>query len=381
MSPEPHPGTADHVATGPPAPAAPSQFAAAAARGDPEAQFQLGLCHVHGWNTAVDPAAAVQWLRRAAEQGHAGAADSLGVRYATGQGVPLDETVAVQWFRRAARQGHRVALYNLGLACYFGTGTAADPVEACVSFWRAAAAGDEAATAARDRVWSELTAAQQEAARRLLSAPALLKQELGVICIGSSTGGTEALREILPALPATMPPICIVQHIQEGYSARLAASLDQRCALAIRHAAHGEPLLPGAVYVAPAGSHLVLAETAAALQVRLHTGAPCHHQRPSVDVLFHSTAQLQPARALGLVLTGMGRDGAAGLLAMRRAGAFTCTQDEATSAVYGMPRAARENGGADLAVALERIPALLQAWASGQRPPRPAPASGPALPP
>ncbi len=349
---------------------APELHSAAAAAGDAEAQYRLGLCHVHGWGTPVNADRAVEWLRRAAEQGHAGAADSLGVRYATGQGVPQDDRTAVLWFRRAARAGHRVALYNLGLACYFGTGTAVDPVEACACFWRAAALGDELAIESRDRVWAELSAEQQAAVRQTLAQAAILRHELGVIFIGSSTGGTEALRAILPQLPATMPPICVVQHIQSNYSEKLAASLNRDCAFPVHHAGHGEILRPGSVYIAPAGRHMRLIATNETLRLRLCDDVPVHHQRPAVDVLFRSAAKISWTRALGIVLTGMGRDGAAGLFALRRAGARTVVQDESTSVVYGMPKAAWKCGAAESQVALGRMPALMLAWAHQQRQPR-----------
>ncbi len=176
-----------------------------------------------------------------------------------------------------------------------------------------------------------------------------------VVAMGASTGGTEALREILTRLPDTSPPVVVVQHMPVGFTAALAQRLDEVSALSVREAVGGEELLPGTALIAPAGRHLRLVRKGGGWRVTLDTGEPVNRHRPSVDVLLESVAAAAGSRAVGVLLTGMGEDGARGLLAMRRAGAETIAQDEATSVVYGMPRAAVKLGAARLVLPLERI--------------------------
>ncbi len=177
-----------------------------------------------------------------------------------------------------------------------------------------------------------------------------------LIVLGASTGGTEALREVLTRLPGTLPPIAIVQHIPPVFSKTFADRLNDLCELEVREAVDGEPLRPGLALVAPGNFHLLVQWHHDHYRVRVAGGPPVWHQRPAVDLLFKSAAEAGgPANVLAGVLTGMGRDGAEGLLRLRDRGATTFAEDEATSVVYGMPRAAWENGGAQRQLRLEHI--------------------------
>jgi two-component system chemotaxis response regulator CheB len=177
-----------------------------------------------------------------------------------------------------------------------------------------------------------------------------------IILIGSSTGGTEALKDILPVLPPNLPPICIVQHIPAGYSAALAKRLNELSKLEVREAVDGESLERGKVLIAPGDMHMVLVKRGAdGYGVRLKQGPKVNQCRPSVDMLFESAAPLVGNKAVAGILTGMGEDGARGLLALRNAGSKTFAQDEKTCVVYGMPRKAFEAGGVQKQVALGDI--------------------------
>ena len=167
-----------------------------------------------------------------------------------------------------------------------------------------------------------------------------------VLALGASTGGTEALREVLSALPGDTPGTVIVQHMPPMFTASFAQSLNRTSRLQVSEAKGGEPLLPGLAYVAPGGHHLAVIRTGAHYQVELRAGPEVHFQRPAVDVTFMSVAKSAGANAVGVLLTGMGADGAAGLKAMRTAGAHTIAQDEASCVVFGMPKAAIELGAA-----------------------------------
>lgn len=182
------------------------------------------------------------------------------------------------------------------------------------------------------------------------------------VVIGASTGGVEALIQVLKAYPNPCPPTLIVQHISGSYLPGLAQRLDRHCAAHVRPAGNSDSLSPGLVLMAP-GNDRHLSIVAPGRRCRLVPGAPVSGHRPSVDVLFHSAAALGPD-AVGVLLTGMGRDGADGLAAMHRAGSWTIGQDEASSTVYGMPRAAHEMGAVAQQLPLSRIgPALLSAAA------------------
>jgi two-component system, chemotaxis family, protein-glutamate methylesterase/glutaminase len=177
-----------------------------------------------------------------------------------------------------------------------------------------------------------------------------------LILFGASTGGTEALREVLTRLPAGLPGIAIVQHIPPVFSKYFAERLSRLCAFEVREAADGDRLSPGRALIAPGDFHLLLQWSADHYRVRVVKGPAVWHQRPAVDVLFKSAVECGAAPyVLAGVLTGMGRDGADGLLRLRESGATTFAQDEASSVVYGMPRAAHENGAAQHQIPLDRI--------------------------
>jgi two-component system, chemotaxis family, protein-glutamate methylesterase/glutaminase len=167
-----------------------------------------------------------------------------------------------------------------------------------------------------------------------------------VIAIGASTGGTEAIREVLAGLPAECPPILMVQHMPEMFTGSFARRLDGLCPMRVKEAEDGERVIPGTAYLAPGHSHLSVRRAAAGLVCVLTQSEPVNRHRPAVDVLFQSVAELAGSQALGVLLTGMGKDGAQGLLAMRRAGAWTIAQDEESCVVYGMPREAVAIGAA-----------------------------------
>lgn len=176
-----------------------------------------------------------------------------------------------------------------------------------------------------------------------------------VICIGASTGGTEALRDILVELPAAAPGIVVVQHMPEKFTAAFAKRLDGLCALSIKEAEDGDLVLPGTALIAPGNRHLLLERNGRHYRVVIKDGPPVSRHRPSVDVLFRSAAQMAGPNAVGVLLTGMGDDGARGLLEMKTTGAATIAQNEETCIVFGMPKEAIQRGAADKVLALDRI--------------------------
>lgn len=177
-----------------------------------------------------------------------------------------------------------------------------------------------------------------------------------VIALGASTGGVEALLNVVAGFPANCPATVITQHMPANFTPSFAARLDRSCAARVTEAVDGDELAVGAVYLAPGGDrHLKVVKSGSRWVCRLEASDPVSGHRPSVDVLFSSVAQAAGASAVGAILTGMGRDGAEGLLAMRRAGARTFGQDEATSVVFGMPRAAFELGAVERQLPLDRI--------------------------
>ena len=176
-----------------------------------------------------------------------------------------------------------------------------------------------------------------------------------LILVGASTGGTEAVREILEHMPVDCPGILIAQHMPQTFTRSFAARLDSLCRIRVREAVHGEPVLPGNAYIAPGSSHLLIGRYAAGYRVELSQGPPINRHRPSVDVLFRSAANCAGKNALGVILTGMGRDGAIGLSEMHNAGAWTVAQDEASCVVYGMPREAIAAGAVDEILPLQEI--------------------------
>lgn len=176
-----------------------------------------------------------------------------------------------------------------------------------------------------------------------------------LIAIGASAGGTEALRVVLEGMPADAPAVVITQHLPASFSAAFAERLDRHSAMAVREASDGEAILPGHAYIPKGGQHLRVIGDGARWRCRIDDGPAVNRHKPAVDVLFHSVAQTAGANAIGAILTGMGDDGARGLLAMRQAGARTLIQDEATAVVWGMPGAAHKLGAAEEIVPLERI--------------------------
>jgi len=224
---------------------------------------------------------------------------------------------------------------------------------------------DKIRAAARSRPRRART--PQDGTRGSLRAPLVSSEKL--VIIGASTGGTEALRAVLEPLPANSPAILIAQHMPGGFTRSFAARLDRLCRIAVKEAEDGERILPGHAYVAPGEAHLELARSGANYVARLDTGAPVNRHRPSVDVLFRSAARAAGRNAVGVILTGMGRDGAAGLLDMRQAGAATLAQDEASCVVFGMPKEAIALGAAEDVVALDDMAAHLMALmeATGRR--------------
>jgi two-component system chemotaxis response regulator CheB len=165
-----------------------------------------------------------------------------------------------------------------------------------------------------------------------------------LIIVGASTGGTEALKEFLIPMPADAPAILVTQHMPEMFTKSFADRLNGLCKMTVTEAVHNERVLPGHVYIAPGHSHMLVKRSGSNYVIELSQAAPVNHHRPSVEVLFRSAAQSVGANAIGVMLTGMGKDGAVGMLEMRDAGAHNFAQDEATCVVYGMPRAAVEIG-------------------------------------
>ncbi|MCA8094543.1 chemotaxis response regulator protein-glutamate methylesterase [Burkholderia anthina] len=188
-------------------------------------------------------------------------------------------------------------------------------------------------------------AAGGQPAAPMINNPLVSTEKL--IIIGASTGGTEAIREVLTPLPPDAPAVLIAQHMPPGFTKSFAQRLNGLCRIAVKEAEHGERVLPGHAYIAPGHAHLLLARSGANYIAQLSDEPPVNRHRPSVDVLFRSAAQHAGKNAIGVILTGMGRDGAAGLLDMKRAGAHTFAQDEASCIVFGMPREAIALGGAE----------------------------------
>ncbi|WP_415913579.1 protein-glutamate methylesterase/protein-glutamine glutaminase [Paraburkholderia sp. J63] len=179
----------------------------------------------------------------------------------------------------------------------------------------------------------------------MLNNPLVSTEKL--VIVGASTGGTEAIREVLQPLPPDAPAVLIAQHMPPGFTKSFAQRLNGLCRITVKEAEHGERVLPGHAYIAPGHAHLLLARSGANYIAHLSDEPPVNRHRPSVDVLFRSAALHAGKNAIGVILTGMGRDGAAGLLEMRQAGAFTLAQDEASCIVFGMPREAIAMGAAD----------------------------------
>jgi two-component system chemotaxis response regulator CheB len=181
-----------------------------------------------------------------------------------------------------------------------------------------------------------------------------------LIAIGASTGGTEAIREVLTRLSADSPAVLITQHMPPGFTRSFAARLDSLCRMTVSEAQHGERVLPGHAYIAPGDRHMKLDRSGANYLIALDEGPPVNRHRPSVEVLFRSVAQLAGQNALGVMLTGMGRDGAAAMLEMKNAGSYNIAQDEASCVVFGMPKEAIAAGAVDEVLPVSRIAETLQ---------------------
>lgn len=189
--------------------------------------------------------------------------------------------------------------------------------------------------------------------KRLTSSPLVGSEK--IIAIGASTGGTEAIRQTLVPLPPTCPGLLITQHMPPGFTRSFADRLNKLCQISVKEAEDGERVMPGHAYIAPGDTHMELARSGANYHIRLHNAPPVNRHRPSVDVLFHSVARTAGKNAVGVILTGMGNDGAAGLLEMRNAGAWTLAQSEKSCVVFGMPREAIAAGAACEIVDLEHV--------------------------
>jgi two-component system chemotaxis response regulator CheB len=196
---------------------------------------------------------------------------------------------------------------------------------------------------------------------RSAPARALAESTDKVIAIGASTGGTEAIRKMIAQFPATMPGVVIVQHMPAGFTKMFADRLNQLCPMEVKEAETGDRIMPGRVLIGPGGLHMQVVRSGGIYQVECKPGEPVSGHCPSVDVLMHSVARYVGANAIGVMLTGMGSDGADGMLAMRRAGARNLAQDEASSVVFGMPKVAFERGGAERLLPLEQMaPAVIE---------------------
>jgi two-component system chemotaxis response regulator CheB len=197
---------------------------------------------------------------------------------------------------------------------------------------------------------------------------ATVKPTEPVICIGVSTGGTDSLRVVLEMLPPQSPGIVVVQHMPKEFTATFARRLDASCRIAVKEAEDNDPVLPGHALIAPGDRHILLARRGGHYVVELRDGPLVSRHRPSVDVLFRSAARSAGKNAVGVIMTGMGDDGARGMLEMHQAGAATIAEDESTAVVYGMPKEAIARGGVDVVVPLPKIAGQALALAAKRRP-------------
>ena len=201
----------------------------------------------------------------------------------------------------------------------------------------------------------------------ILDAPAATRMRTTerIVAIGTSTGGTQALESVLCELSDDCPGLVIVQHMPEKFTAAFAERLDSVCKIRVKEASTGDRILPGHALIAPGGFHMIVQRSGAQYRVDVVEGPPVNRHRPSVDVLFRSVAKSAGENALGIIMTGMGNDGAVGLREMHDAGALTLAQDEATCVVFGMPKEAIKLGAADQVVSLGRIPAAVMEFGRG----------------
>jgi two-component system chemotaxis response regulator CheB len=210
---------------------------------------------------------------------------------------------------------------------------------------------------------AKLTADAMLSAVAAPPSPGLGKTTDAVIALGTSTGGTQALETVLTALPAVCTGIVVVQHMPEAFTAMFAERLDGLCAMEVREARNGDRVISGRVLIAPGGQHMMLKRSGAQYIVEVADGPLVNRHKPSVDVLFRSVAQTAGSNALGIIMTGMGDDGARGLKEMHDTGARTVAEDESTCVVFGMPQEAIKRGGVDKVVPLDQIPQEIVAFA------------------
>jgi two-component system, chemotaxis family, protein-glutamate methylesterase/glutaminase len=204
--------------------------------------------------------------------------------------------------------------------------------------------------------------------RALHAASAMNKTTDTIVAIGSSTGGTEAVKEVLEVLPPNSPPILIAQHMPERFTKTWADRMNSLCRISVKEAEDGDSVLPGYALIAPGNYHMTLERSGARYLVRLNQDPPVNRHRPSVDVMFASVAKHAGGNSIGIILTGMGDDGAAGLLQMKQSGAYTIAQNESTCIVFGMPKEAIQAGAVDVVLPIGDIPnALLRQLREGGR--------------
>jgi two-component system, chemotaxis family, protein-glutamate methylesterase/glutaminase len=216
---------------------------------------------------------------------------------------------------------------------------------------------DKIRAAARARVKRTVASSAPTTALPSMRSPLISSEKL--IIIGASTGGTEAIREFLMQMPSDCPGILIAQHMPEGFTTSFARRLDSLCRITVLEAAGNERVLPGHAYIAPGHSHLLLTRSGANYMTKIEQTDPVNRHRPSVDVLFRSAAAAAGKNAVGVILTGMGKDGAAGMLEMKNAGAQNFAQDEASCVVFGMPREAIAIGATHEVAPLTALPGLV----------------------
>jgi two-component system, chemotaxis family, protein-glutamate methylesterase/glutaminase len=218
----------------------------------------------------------------------------------------------------------------------------------------------------RDATAASLQATKSVSADAVLqkTAPVKFRTTDRLIAVGASTGGTEAIKDFLLGMPPDAPGIVIAQHIPKAFSAPFAERMNRTCPMIVYEAQDGQQILPGHAYIAPGDRHLMIVRSGARWVCKLDDGSPVNRHKPSVDVLFRSVSQEAGYNAIGVLLTGMGKDGALGLKEMRDAGSPTIAQDEATSVVWGMPGEAVNIGAAADVLPLQKIAARVMALAN-----------------
>jgi two-component system chemotaxis response regulator CheB len=263
-------------------------------------------------------------------------------------------------FLRKLMQYHPLPVIVLSSLTASGTQTAVDAmaagaIEVLCKPGTAYSVGDMAAELVR-----KIKSASRATVRKVVAPSGVIQTSLSattdkIIAIGASTGGVQALETVLMTFPPGAPGTLVVQHMPPRFTASFAQRLNGLCKVRVREAVDGDSVVPGLVLIAPGGYHMLLRRSGASYRVEVKQGPEVHHQRPSVEVLFNSAAKFAGANAVGVILTGMGADGAEGLLQMRKAGARTIAQDEATCVVYGMPMEAAKRGAAEKIVPLHDI--------------------------